>query len=83
MGLDVYLYGDYGYSNINGDFYFNEPQKVLAIIPGKQVLLGERDCVYVVTESDNTWYNNALEIVKETIEYVLSQENKEQYYFEY
>lgn len=72
---------DFNYSNINGHFYNSEPNKVLAIMPGKTTFLGkEKDCVYVVTESDNTWYINALEIVKDTIEWVLSQENKEQYY---
>ena len=70
----------YNYSNINGEFSFNEPLKVLALIPGTQNILGERECVYYITESDNTWYLEALEIVKETILWVLSQENKEQYY---
>lgn len=71
---------EFNYTNSDGEFYLNEPIKVLAMIPGKQRIFGERDCVYVVTESDNTWYLQALEIVKETIEYVLSRENKEQYY---
>lgn len=70
----------YSYSNSDGHFYMDEPIKVLALIPGKQTILGERECTYVVTESDNTWYIQALEIVKETIEYVLNKENKEQYY---
>jgi hypothetical protein len=71
---------EYNYTNAEGEFYLNEPIKVLAMIPGKEKIFGERDCVYVVTESDNSWYLQALEIVKETIEYVLSRENKEQYY---
>lgn len=70
----------YNYTNIVGEFFFNEPMKVLALIPGKYNLLGDRECVYVVTESDNTWYVQALEIIQETIEWVLSKENKEQYY---
>lgn len=45
-----------------------------------RVELGERDCTYVVTESDNSWYIQALEIVKETIQYVLNSETEEQYY---
>lgn len=73
--------GEFNYSNNNGHFYNSEPSKVLAIMPGKTTFLGkEKDCVYVVTQSDNTWYVNALEIVKDTIEWVLSQENKEQFY---
>jgi len=71
---------DYNYSCSEGEFSIHEPQKVLAMIRGKSKIFAERDCVYVVTESDNTWYVNALEIIKETIEYVLSKKNKEQYY---
>ena len=70
----------YNYSNSNGEFSFHEPQKVLAMIPGTYKIFNEQPCVYVVTESDNTWYINALEIVRDTIKYVLSKENKEQYY---
>lgn len=69
-----------GYSNINGEFYQREPIKVLAMIPGKTKIFNEQDCVYVITESDNSWYVQALEIVRDTIKYVLSQENKDQYY---
>jgi hypothetical protein len=50
------------------------------MIPGIQTVLGTRPCIYVVTESDNTWYLQALEVVRETIEFVLSQEDKELYY---
>lgn len=71
---------DYNYSNSNGHFYMSDPIKVLALIPGKQTILGERDCTYVITESDNSWYIQALEVVKETIEFVLESEDKEQYY---
>lgn len=87
--LDIFMeeltkqrFGDekYNYSNINGEFSFHEPQKVLAMIPGTYKLFNEQPCVYVVTESDNTWYIQALEIVRDTIKYVLSKENKEQYY---
>lgn len=70
----------YNYSSIIGEFSFNEPIKVLAMIPGIHQFFGDRPCVYVVTESDNTWYIQALEIIQETIEWVLSKENKEQYY---
>ena len=70
----------HNYSNINGDFNFSEPIKVLAMIPGTFKILNEMSCVYVVTESDNTWYIQALEIVRDTIKYVLSKEDKEKYY---
>jgi hypothetical protein len=70
----------YNYSNSRGEFSFHQPQKVLAMIPGTYKIFNEQPCVYVVTESDNTWYINALEIIRDTIKYVLSKENKEQYY---
>lgn len=70
----------YNYSNINGEFSFHEPMKVLAMIPGTHKIFNEQSCVYVVTESDNTWYIQAIEIIRDTIKYVLSKENKEQYY---
>lgn len=69
-----------GYSNINGEFYPNTGLKVLALIPGKTEFFGSRDCIYVVTESENDWYYQALEIVIDTCEFVLKQEDKEKYY---
>lgn len=71
---------DYNYSNAQGEFSFFEPKKVLALIPGTSKIFREQDCVYVITESDNTWYINALKIVRDTCKYVLSKEDKEQYY---
>jgi len=71
---------DEGYSNINGDFHIKTPLKVLGLIPGKEEFLGERHCVYVITESENQWYEQAIEIMIDTCDYVLAQENINQYY---
>jgi hypothetical protein len=68
------------YSCKAGEFYIAEPLTVLAMIPGKSKILRETDCVYVVTESDNTWYIQALEIVKATCEHVIAQADINQYY---
>jgi hypothetical protein len=68
------------YTNAKGEFYLSEPLKVVAMIPGTSNLLGRRPCTYIVTESDNTWYMQALEIVRDTIQFVLDQEDKEKYY---
>lgn len=68
------------YGNSEGTFYMDEPLKVKALIPGTSDMLGKRDCVYIITESDNEWYIQALEIVQETIEYVLAKKDKEKYY---
>lgn len=71
----------YNYSNSIGEFNFEESEKVIAFIPGEcRYIFNDKPCVYKIVEGDNSWYINALEIVRETIEYVLSQENKEQYY---
>jgi hypothetical protein len=71
---------DNNYSCSDGEFMFSEPDKVIAFIPGFSHVFRKTPCVYVVTESDNTWYIEALEIVKSTIEYVLSKDKREQYY---
>jgi len=83
--LDVFLGEEQknersNYGNINGDFFFEEPLKVLGIIPGLKELIGKRPCVYVITESDNTWYLYALQIVKDTIQFVIDKEDTEKYY---
>jgi len=71
---------DYNYSCSEGEFMFSEPAKVIAFIPGFNHVFRKTPCVYVVTESDNSWYIQALEIVKSTIEYVLTKDKREQYY---
>lgn len=71
------------YSNGTGEYYLDEPIKVVGLIQGvkKRFFVKEfLPAVYVITESTNEWYQQALEIVKETIEYVLSQKDKELYY---
>lgn len=72
--------GPDSYTNINGEFYFGEPLKVMGMIPGIQNNLRVEKCVYIITESDNTWYMQSLEIVRDTIQFVLDQKDKEKYY---
>jgi len=72
---------DYNYSNGKGEFFFAHPEKILAMIPGQnRYIFNDRPCIFVVSESDNTWYINALKIVKETCEFVLAKEDKDKYY---
>lgn len=69
------------YSNINGQFYLdNSGLKVHALIPGKNIF--NTPCTYVIykTEEQDNFYLEALEIVQETIEYVLDQDNPQDYY---
>jgi len=64
------------YSGRDGLFYL-DGLKVYAVINGRN-RFGE--CTYVITDRDFSWYVQALEIVQETIEYVLAQEHPEHYY---
>lgn len=76
-----------GYSCKDGDFYLNcDPMKVRAVIPGGKPKYGFGvNSVFVVYEVDPDkaykYYVEALEIVIETIEYVLAQPDAENYYF--
>ena len=55
------LGGDY--SNINGDFFFEEGLTIIAAIPGLDVL--RIPTVHLVTRMDLTWYKQAAEILVE------------------
>lgn len=71
----------YNYSSGKGSFYPAEPLKVLAVIPGtNKYIFNERPCLFVIKEGDNDWYMKALEIIIATCDYVLGQENINQYY---
>ena len=65
------------YSCRDGDFFLNskEPLEVVALIPGirKRSFGGLEPAVYVVSRLESDWYLTALDIVIETIDYVLSQ----------
>lgn len=70
-----------GYENGHGHFYPKEPIQIFALIPGRFDFMGRvLNCVYLIAKGENDWYLNALKIVKETIEYVLAQPDKEKYY---
>lgn len=71
-------FGGNAYSNARGDFFPGEPQQVVAIIQGKPGFLGTG--VYLITKGDGLdWYEQALEIVVETCEYVLAQPDPQNY----
>ena len=68
------------YSSKEGDFYLQDPLPVVAAIPGRDVIGAK--CVYLVyRDAGMQWYADALAIVEETIDYVLQQDNPEQYRF--
>lgn len=69
------------FTNKEGHFYLDKAGlKVHALIPGKSAL--GMPCTFAVykMKDGNKYYIQALEIVKETIEYVLSQEDPQSYY---
>ena len=69
------------YSNKAGEFYLdNAGLKVHGLIPGKDMF--QRPCTFIIykPKDANKFYLQALEIVKETIEYVLEQKNPQEYY---
>lgn len=72
------------FSNSVGEFFFKEPLQVIALIQGvnKRFFVNEKlPCTYVVCKHENlNWYLQALEIVRDTIAYVLSQPDVEKYY---
>jgi len=69
---------DGAYSNSVGLFSLKSSQRVKAFIPGIKY---NRPCIFIVHEAEGLhWYIEALEIVKETIEYVLAQPDREKYY---
>ncbi|MBA7601138.1 hypothetical protein ES703_08205 [subsurface metagenome] len=62
----------YSFSNKDGDFFLKDPLRVRAVMPGKMGTMFEG--VYLIYEAEDNsydWYFQALEIVNETIEYVL------------
>jgi hypothetical protein len=64
------------YGNGYGDFFLGEPIRVAAMIPGFR-FWGE-PCVYAIYETtDLNWYRQALEVVLETCEWVLAQQEAE------
>ncbi len=73
----------YNYSNRSGEFFFEQPLKVVGLIPGKsRYMFNEQPCVFVISEQEdaNKWYIESMEIVKETIEWKMTQKNISQYY---
>lgn len=69
------------YSNIDG-FFSREGMKIYGLMVGEKRNLfgGNKSCTYVVTDAENEWYVQALEIVRDTIQFVLDQPDKQKYF---
>lgn len=73
----------FNFSNKDGHFFFNNPPKVLAILPGEGSFFGP--CLYAIFQLDGgglwaDWYINALKIVVETCDYVLASDDPGSFY---
>jgi len=67
------------YSTEKGEFMFAKPWKVLAVIPGaNEGGQSKQPCTFVVYEEDVLWYSEAIDVIEETIDFVLSQTELEQ-----
>lgn len=75
--------GPLSYENRRGSFFLEEPLKVRGFILGarKRFFVDQKlPCVYAIYESDVSWYLQALEIVEETIDYILALPDKDKVY---
>jgi len=75
---------DYNYTNRVGQFFMAEPYKMVGVIGGvkKRFFVGEfLPCAYIIVENKHgfEWYLHALDIIVETCEYVLGQDDPENY----
>lgn len=71
------------FSNSSGTFFLDKPLEIAAVLTGTQdsyLGRGKIPCHYVIYKDDMSWYLQALEIVLETIEWVLAQSDSEKYY---
>lgn len=78
----------YGFSNIVGEFYQRTDEmnsKLRAAMPGVEKGFDGKPfpCTYLVWEREGAldWYVEAMEVVVESIEWVLAQDDPENYYF--
>jgi hypothetical protein len=66
-----------------GEFFMDKPIEVCAIMPGfkKGFIRAQEPCTYVIYKNKEgyKWYIEALEIVVETIDWVLKQKKPEQF----
>lgn len=77
---------EYNYSCRNGNFFLAEPITVVGFIQGGDGFFGSKKSFLITKKKETTekdWYLQALEIMRETIQYVLAQPNKEHYFFKW
>ena len=73
------------YKNSKGDFYFQKPLEISAIIPSSSsnASTGATESyLHIIYKEDSIFYKEALEIVQETCEWVLSQKDPENYWLQ-
>lgn len=70
------------YSNSDGTFYRETPLEIHGIIEGIDSSFGkDKPCTYLILKDEGTlkWMREAVEIIRDTILYVLGQEDKDKY----
>jgi hypothetical protein len=73
------------FSNGSGDYYLGEPAKLVALLPGEGFMMNPQGgfkgpTMYAIFQTDkegSQWYLDAIEIIEETIQYVLDQPEEE------
>lgn len=68
------------YSNRNGEFFLDKPLNIVGLVPGIKYNNPVTYVVYKEGDESLNYYRNAVEIVKETAEWVLSQPDANKYY---
>lgn len=82
LGKAANFLGD-GYSNIKGEFWPANGLQIYALIPGFDTIVRRAPCVYAICKTAQeglVWYEQAIEIVIETCEFVLAQPNAQEFY---
>jgi hypothetical protein len=63
------------FTSEKGEFLLSCPWKVVSIIPAD--LENQTVCCYIIVEEDLLWYIDGLDIIEETVDFVLSQSDRE------
>lgn len=64
------------FSTENGDFFLSNPWKVVAVIPSGN----EQFPVFLICEENMSWYIEGINIIAETIQYILNSPEGESHY---
>jgi hypothetical protein len=72
--------GEGNYASGEGDFYLDDGLKVFALLHGKEPISGGHALYMIFERDDLTWYLQAFEIVRDTIQFVQAQPDSHNYF---